>query len=95
MVNWLAAQLPLIVIWLQAKEPLFKRLNPQMRVKVAAALTALVILALLLMILAWLGARATRSYMRMGWKETPSPESKPRQAETEDWAKKPLDNGGR
>lgn len=58
-----------------------------MRAKVLAALAALIILGFLLMFLAWLGARATRRYMR----RPPLLLEKTRTTTNrDDWATKPL-----
>ena len=70
----------------QQAEPLIRRLDPQMRAKVLAALAGLIILGIAMTALVWLGGRATRRYMGI--------EAKPRRREPEvnpdDWAHKPL-----
>ncbi len=70
----------------QQAEPLIRRLEPQMRAKVLAALAALVILGIGMIALVWLGGRATRRYMGL--------EAKPRRQEPainpDDWVHKPL-----
>lgn len=74
--------------WLLAQqaEPLIRRLDPQTRAKVLAALAGLIILGIAMIALVWLGGRATRRYMGF--------EAKPRRREPEinpdDWARKPI-----
>jgi len=74
--------------WLLAQqaEPLIRRLDPQTRAKVLAALAGLIILGFAMIALVWLGGRATRRYMGI--------EPKPRRRDTEvnpdDWAHKPI-----
>lgn len=76
------------VPWLLAQqgEPLIRRLEPQMRAKVLAALAGLVILGFGMIALVWLGGRATRRYMGI--------QRKSRRGDSEispdDWAHKPL-----
>lgn len=68
-----------------------ERLEPERRVKVLAALAGLIILGFGLVMLAWLGARATRRYMR----REPLLFQKPPQGtpvREKDWAEKPLDD---
>lgn len=76
------------VIRAQAEQPLIVRLEPKDRVRVVAALLAVVILGLVLILLVSWGARATRRYMNR-------PARIRRQADTpvvkeDDWATKPL-----
>jgi hypothetical protein len=70
----------------QQAEPLIRRLEPQMRAKVLATLAGLIILGIAMIVLVWLGGRATRRYMGI--------EAKPRRRKSEispdDWAHKPL-----
>ena len=72
-----------------AKPPLLRRLDGARRAKVLAALAGLIILGFGLVLLAWLGARATCRYMN----REPVLHDKP-PAETpvreKDWADKPL-----
>lgn len=74
--------------WLfaQQTEPLIRRLDPQMRAKVLAALAGLIILGMAMVALAWLGGRATKRYMGI------EPKSKRREPalNPDDWAEKPL-----
>ena len=68
-----------------------ERLDPARRAKVLAALAGLIILGFGLVMLAWLGARATRRYMR----REPMLFQKPPQhtpASEKDWAEKPLED---
>lgn len=68
-----------------------ERLEPERRAKVLAALAGLIILGFGLVMLAWLGARATRRYMR----REPLLFQKPPQGtpvREKDWAEKPLDD---
>jgi hypothetical protein len=66
-----------------------KRMEPQRRAKVLAALAALIILGLGMMVLAWLGARWARHHMNRApiLRENP-PQSTP--VREKDWAEKPL-----
>jgi hypothetical protein len=71
----------------QARPPL-QRLDPVTRAKVLAALAGLVILGFGLVVLVWLGGRATRRYMRVSGRiSKESPRSAP---SDDDWARKPL-----
>jgi hypothetical protein len=75
-------------LWLLAQqaEPLIRRLDPQTRAKVLAALAALVILGMAMVLLVWLGARATRRYMNSGRAASSvKPHGSP-----DDWADKPI-----
>jgi hypothetical protein len=74
--------------WAQEKLPLIKRLDGPTRAKVLAALAGLVILGFGMVILAWLGARATRRYMKGAsyFRATPRPEKS-------DWSPQPLKPG--
>lgn len=74
--------------WAQEKLPLIKRLDGPMRAKVLAALAGLVILGFGMVILAWLGARFTRRYMKRTsyFRPTPRPQSS-------DWSPQPLKPG--
>ncbi len=68
-----------------------ERLEPERRAKVLAALAGLLILGFGLVILAWLGARATRRYMRrepLLFKKPPVGTP----VREKDWAEKPLDD---
>jgi hypothetical protein len=78
------------VLLATAGQTLLERLDPATRARVLAALTGLVILGFALVILAWLGARATRRYMRSGSSDAPRRRSSLSQAVEEDWAKKPI-----
>lgn len=68
--------------------PLIKRLDGPTRAKVLAALAGLVILGFGMVILAWLGARVTRRYMKRTsyFRPTPRPQSS-------DWSPQPLAPG--
>ena len=70
-----------------AEQPLILRLEPQDRVRVLAALAAVILLGFALVAFAWWGARATRRYMN----RTPLDDRKP-DARTgqDDWATRPL-----
>jgi hypothetical protein len=72
----------------QQKVPLIQRLDPKTRVKVLAALAGLVILGFGMVLLTWLGGRATRRYLR----STTHRASRitPPSAVEDDWAEKPL-----
>ncbi|MCA9119088.1 MAG: hypothetical protein H6822_23295 [Planctomycetaceae bacterium] len=74
--------------WLfaQQTEPLIRRLDPQTRAKVLAALAGLIILGMAMIALTWLGGRATKRYMGI------SPKSRRRESDLDpdDWAQKPL-----
>ena len=88
MVISLCVSLPgMIATWFlaQAQRPLFLRLEPEDRVRVVAALAALIILGFTMILLVSWGARATRRYMNR-------PAHGPRTGgpQVDDWAKKPL-----
>lgn len=70
----------------QQTEPLIRRLDPQTRAKVLAALAGLIILGFAMVLLVWLGGRATRRYMGI------EPKSRRRepQVNPDDWAHKPI-----
>lgn len=72
----------------QEKLPLIKRLDGPTRAKVLAALAGLVILGFGMVMLAWLGARVTRRYMKgtSYFRATPRPEKS-------DWSPQPLQPG--
>jgi hypothetical protein len=74
--------------WAQEKLPLIKRLDGPTRAKVLAALAGLMILGFGMVILAWLGARVTRRYMKRTsyFRPTPRPENS-------DWSPHPLQPG--
>lgn len=68
-----------------------ERLDPARRAQVLAALAGLLILGFGLVMLAWLGARATRRYMRrepLLFKKPPAGTA----VREKDWAEKPLDD---
>jgi hypothetical protein len=69
-----------------------ERLDPATRAKALAALTALVILMIGLMLLAWLGARWARAYGH----HTPLSfeRRKPKSIDADDWANKPMPKPG-
>ena len=71
------------------KRPLIQRLDPTRRAKVLAAIAGLVILGFGMVLLTWLGARATRRYMNREpiLHEKPPEETPIRER---DWADKPL-----
>ena len=88
MVISLCVSLPgVLATWFlaQADRPLFLRLEPQDRVRVVAALAALMILGFAMILLVSWGAKATRRYMNR-------PVYGPRTGDlrVDDWAKKPL-----
>jgi hypothetical protein len=70
----------------QAAETAFERLPPATRARVLAALAGLIILGMALVLLTWLGARATRRYMRIGQSSRPSATV----LDQDDWARKPI-----
>ncbi len=74
--------------WLLAQQaqPLIRRLDPQTRAKVLAALAGLVILGFALIAFVWLAGRATRRYMGV----TKEPDHRPNSIQPDDWAHKPL-----
>ena len=85
---WLANLLLLLlagVAWADIPPPPIKRLDNPTRVKVLAAVAALIILGFAVVLLTWLGARVTQRY-RNGtsyFRPTPRPGE-------HDWAAKPL-----
>ena len=87
MVNLSTVTPDFVVGWLlaQADRPLFLRLNPEDRVRVVAALAALIILGFAMILLVSWGARATRRYMNQ-----PVPGQRTSGPPVDDWARKPL-----
>ena len=87
MVSLLTVSPGSLVGWLvaQAGRPLFLRLEPEDRVRVVAALAALIMLGFTMILLVSWGARATRRYMNrpIHGQRTGGPL-------VDDWAKKPL-----
>jgi hypothetical protein len=77
-----------ILVMAQQGRTLLERLDPATRVKVIAALAGLVILGFGLVLLVWLGGRATRRYMS---RSSPGGgrrrQGKPNE---DDWVNKPL-----
>lgn len=73
-------------------EPVLEQLDPARKAKVLAAIAGLIILGLGMMLLAWLGAKATRRYMNREplIKEKPPAGTTP--IREKDWAEKPLAN---
>jgi hypothetical protein len=69
----------------EAQRPLFLRLEPEDRVRVVAALAALIILGFAMILLASWGARATRRYMNR-----PLHGGRGSDPKVDDWARKPL-----
>ena len=87
MVSLLTSTPGFVVGWLlaQTDRPLFLRLEPEDRVRVVAALAALIILGFAMILLVSWGGRATRRYMNRpvhGQRTSGLP--------VDDWAKKPL-----
>lgn len=64
------------------------QLEPADWVRLLATFAGLIILGTTLMVLAWLGARATRRYMHSGQAESGAG----RPLDRDDWSKKPLDS---
>jgi hypothetical protein len=69
-------------VFAEAAQPAIRQLDPGMRARVLATLAGLIILGTGLMLLAWLGARATRRYMHSG--------SRGDAVSGDDWAQTPL-----
>lgn len=75
-------------LFAQSQQPLLRRLPPQDRARVLAALAGLVILGFALVLLAWWGGRYTRRYLRRPW---PGSERRDTRRVSEfDWASKPM-----
>lgn len=72
----------------QEKLPLIRRMDGPTRAKVLAALAALVILGFGMVLLAWLGARVTRRYMKGTSYLRPTP-----RPDKSDWTPQPLKPG--
>jgi hypothetical protein len=72
------------------KRPVIKHLDGKRRAKVLSALAALIILGFALVLLAWMGARATKRYMRREPLLFQKPPEKTPHDE-KDWTEKPLD----
>lgn len=86
---WLFAAQSLCADVLPVDESVLQRMDPPRRAKVLAAIAGLIILGLGMMLLAWLGAKATRRYMNREpiLRQRP-PTSTP--VREKDWAEKPL-----
>jgi hypothetical protein len=69
------------------RQPLWLRLDPSDRVRVLAALAALLILGFALIIFAWWAARYTRRYMDVPARSSRDASGRPH---VDDWASKPL-----
>jgi hypothetical protein len=67
---------------------MLERLDPVTRTRVLSALLGLVILAVSLMLLAWMGARVARRYRKRTLRKTSSSDTQRRAEDT--WWKKPL-----
>ena len=85
---WLASLVMLLVAnaaWADIPPPPIKRLDDPTRVKVLAAVAALIILGFAVVLLTWLGARVTQRYRNGSayFRPTPLPGE-------HDWAAKPL-----
>jgi hypothetical protein len=78
-----------ILAYAEKGRTLLERLDPATRARVLAALAALVILGLGMVVLAWLGARMTRRYMRR-FERPPRQASQRADSQQDDWARKPL-----
>ena len=74
-----------VALFAQSERPLWFRLEPADRVRVLAALAALVILGFALVGFAWWAARLTRRYMNR-----PSYTGSSGKPHADDWASKPL-----
>jgi hypothetical protein len=72
------------------RKPLLQRLDGARRAKVLSALAGLIILGFGLVLLAWLGAKATRRYMHREpvLSQKPPPGTPIRE---KDWSEKPLE----
>jgi hypothetical protein len=72
----------------QEKLPVIRRMDGPTRAKVLAALAALIILGFGMVLLAWLGARVTRRYMKGTSYLRPTP-----RPDKSDWTPQPLKPG--
>jgi len=72
----------------EEKQMAIEKLDGPTRAKVLAALAGLIILWFALIALTWLGARATRRYMKSRFDKEPL--ASPSKTYVDDWAKKPL-----
>jgi hypothetical protein len=75
-----------VLLVAQAAEPAIKRLDPATRSKVLATLAGLIILGFAMMLLAWLGSKATRRYMSSGNTRSTAKSG----TDPDDWSRKPL-----
>ncbi len=78
-------------VWLplffgQSRSPL-EKMDASARSDVVAALVTLTILGAILIVFAWLAARAARRYMSIPMHQSPAA---PTSFEPDDWAKKPI-----
>ena len=88
MVNIMMVGVARVGRWLAAGQPFLQKIDPVTRAKVLSALAALIILGFSMMLLAWLGARATRRYMNRGVHTGRS--GRGAVPSDDDWASKPL-----
>ena len=73
----------------QDRRPVMQRLSPDQKAKVYVALSTVIFLGAVMILIVWLGARATRRYIRHESVRRPTPPLR-RGVDEDDWAKKPL-----
>ena len=71
------------------RRPVMQRLSPDQKAKVYVALSTVIFLGAFMIFMVWLGARATRRYIRHESVRRPTPPLR-RGVDEDDWAKKPL-----
>ena len=73
----------------ESKQPLMQRLSPDQKAKVYVLLSTVIFLGAMMILIVWLGARATRRYIHHASVRRPVPPRR-RGLDEDDWAKKPL-----
>ena len=71
------------------RRPVLQRMSPEQKAKVYVALSTVIFLGAFMIFMVWLGARATRRYIRHESVRRPTPPLR-RGVDEDDWAKKPL-----
>ncbi len=89
MVGMVGISLASVATWIaQAEQPLIVRLEPKDRVRVLAALMAVILLGLVLILFVWWGARVARRYMNSA--TVARRQKRTTTVREDDWATKPL-----
>ncbi|MBM4005581.1 MAG: hypothetical protein FJ295_20215 [Planctomycetes bacterium] len=68
------------------RRTVFQRMTPRQQLRVVFGLTTILLLGLVMILVAWLGARSVRRSIRMADRRRPSATG----SDVDDWARKPL-----